>query len=218
MQILKYADYCAELVDTSVSRLVQKCRMVDKMHLLFMAACAWAYVGLQMTKIFEFFFKLLLKMPDKWVGVLPTGTIKNDQGEHVIVRHASTGTKNITNKFKLFLKYYWEKDQEGGHFSYKQLHRLLNCSMLFCSYLLTDTEGNITPEKFFQSAKQFFISTKQGSTDSYVRQDTPDAEPVDVPFGDVNFNRKQTRVTSFDELYAELAEDIDIDPADEVKE
>lgn len=186
-------------VDGIILRSIEQFKLIDKVRVAMFVTWLWALFGLYTAKAFESFFKIILKMPDKWL-VMPG---YNTTPEGVRILQASDGKQDITNKFKLFLKYYWEQDENGGGFSFASLQRLMNCSMLYCSYLLTDKDGSVTPECFWQNVNRFLIELepnvepKQNSKCvKYIDPKLTDKQ--EVPFGMVQFNttRRRTRKTN----------------------
>jgi hypothetical protein len=71
---------------------------------------------------------------------------------------ASDGRNDITNKFKLFLKFYWRDNaEEIRGFNFRSLQQLLNCSVLYCSYLLINENNKLSPEEFWATFEKFYI-------------------------------------------------------------
>jgi len=105
----------------------------------------WAYIGLFITKIFEYVFKLILLIPNNQLSILskvvdPPLTTQN---KTINIIKACSESGNISNKLKLFFKYYYttaSKDSafDTNGFSMVDFKRLLNCSYLYCSYILLD--------------------------------------------------------------------------------
>ncbi len=179
-------------VDAVLMTIIEQCKLVDKVRIAMFVTWLWALFGLYTAKAFESFFRLLLKMPDNWlVSVQPVNGVK--------IVSAHDGQRDITNKFKLFLKFYWEQDEDNtdlsnGGFSFASLQRLLNCSMLYCSYLLTDKDGSVDPERFWQNMNRFLVSLKESNPDTCVKYTTADMQTSEeVPFGTVRFNGKQRK-------------------------
>jgi len=177
----QYAKHYVNTVDFYAYALLEQFKMIDKVRVAMFVTWLWALFGLYTAKAFESFFSMLLKMPDSCLSnsYAPDG---------IKILHASDGTRDITNKFRLFLKYCWEKDEQGDGFSFAKLQRLLNCSMLYCSYLLTDKNGTVNPDKFWQNVNRFLVELQDNTV---VQRDSPDAEPQEVPFGQVQFRKKK---------------------------
>jgi hypothetical protein len=167
---------------------------IDKVRVAMFVTWLWALVGLYVTKAFEEFFKVLMKMPDKWLF--------NNGPPKVKILGASDGKRDITNKLRLFLKYYWESDDGDITFSFNDLNRLLNCSILYCSYLLTDASGDIAPENFWKNVNRFLIEMKDGRCTQYNTQDLSNGHQL--PFNTVRFNNKRKPVKA--RISPELAE------------
>lgn len=164
----------------AIDSYIDHIRQIDKVRVVFFITWAWAMFNIYTTKIFEAVFKLVLKLPDNWLAV-PIARVP----QNVRILTASNGQSDITNKFKLFLKYYCDKDLKEGGFSFQSLHRLMNCSMLYCSYLLTDKNGNIAPEQFWQNVDKFLIQLEGDQCVKYT--DAKLSVKQEVPFGTVRF-------------------------------
>ena len=149
---------------------------------MFVTWC-WALLGLWITKLLEAIFKTLLKMPNSWLSsdLSPPG---------IRILSASDGKQDITNRFKLFLKFYWENDVEG--FSFASLQRLLNCSALYCSYLLTNKDGSISPETFWKNVNRFLVSMDGDTCVQYLNAEL--TKKREQPFGLVKFNQLNQNV------------------------
>jgi hypothetical protein len=101
----------------------------------------WAIVGLYMAKLFETIFQLIVKLPDEKFAIL-TNNFKflNTEGNKINVLLASDGKNIITNKLKLFIKYYLEK---GGvfeaiptnGFDFAKFEKIFKSSVLYCCHL-----------------------------------------------------------------------------------
>ena len=136
---------------------------IDKVKFGLFVTWMWAYAGLLITKSFEGMFRLILSMPDSWYSApsklikLPTTT----QKKKIHIISASDGTGSITNKLKLFLKYSWDNASvyDVNGFSMKTFKRLFSTSLLYGSYLLTETD-TITPEDFIDNVHKFFVMQK----------------------------------------------------------
>lgn len=186
----QYAKRYVDTVDAVAHEMFRQFQMTDKVRIVMCITWVWAILGLYTAKAFELLFKLVLQMPDKWLNT--TDTVNG-----VKILHASDGQSDITNKFKLFLKYYWENNEPGGGFSFASLQRLLNCSMLYCSYLLTDKNGMVSPDKFWQQANLFLVEMQNNSV---VIRNSVMADPQEVPFGYVRFGSKQNIKAANDEM------------------
>lgn len=133
----------------------------DKVKVAMTVTWLWAWAGLYVTKAFEAFFTGILKMPDKWLAI-PTSDVVNSSGQRVKILSARSGKSDITNKLKLFMKLYWEKGginsaTDTNGFDFSKLAKMLNVSMMYCCYLLTDVNGNIQPEQFWNSVHAFLV-------------------------------------------------------------
>lgn len=154
------------LIDNYAASLIT----FDKIKLAMSVTWMWAWAGLYVTKAFEAFFTSILKMPDRWLA-FPVGDVVNSSGQRVKILSAKSGKTDITNKLKLFMKLYWEKggvnDANGTNgFDFSKLAKMLNVSMMYCCYLLTDANGDIQPEQFWNSVHTFLID-QTASGDCY---------------------------------------------------
>ncbi len=126
--------------------LMESMMSIDKIKVALFVTLLWARAGLFVAKGFEIFFSLLLSMPDKWLA-FPISEVKNTEGRSVTVLSARTDTADITNKLRLFMKFYWENggpEQATEHngFDFNILAKMLNCSVMYCCYLLSDVGEN----------------------------------------------------------------------------
>lgn len=135
----------------------------------------YAWMGLQITKTFEMIFRLLLSMPDNCALLyglvkLNSKPIINTHGKKVNIINAYNEAGNITNKLKLFLQWYWTNaDNEmydSNGFNFNEFSKILNCSMLYCSYLLTDVDGDMSPEDFLKNVKKVVIMQSTNNENS----------------------------------------------------
>lgn len=151
----------------------------DKVKLVLLVTKYWALASLFILKIFETIFIAILRLPDHWLS-LPIVQ------KHVKVLSASDGNSDITNKFKLFVKYYWENSEYNKHggFNFNNFSRLFGSSVLYCSYLLSDTDISCSPEQFVNNIKTLFIKKDNDLVNKIVNNN----EKIELPFGNVNFD------------------------------
>ncbi len=150
-----------KIIDYYAAKVMNKCPVIDKIQIVLYVTWLWALIGLYISKMFEYFFIQLLKIPDKFLA-LPIGSVKNTQGHEINILYAHNGNVNITNKFKLFMKLYWEKGgldaaHDSNGFDFRKLSNVLGCSMLYCCYLLNDKTQELSPEQFLTNIKRFMI-------------------------------------------------------------
>ncbi len=203
--ILKYVQTGVRKLDKGMLFVAQKLDVVDKVRVALFVTWVWALFGLYAARAFESFFKLILKMPDHWFGLVSNSHPINSR-ESVRVVAAHDGKSDITNKFKLFLKYYWEEDGVNSGFSFDSLRRLLNCSMLYCSYLMTDANGSITPDKFWQNVDRFLVELREDKCVKYTDDTLTAANPL--PFNMVNFSNIQKNSADHNQYLIELINSI----------
>lgn len=159
-----YANKAVNGIDAVLAATIGKIQLIDKVKVALYVTWLWAFFGLYTTKAFETFFTALLSMPDNWLempAACLSPKIENTLGKKIKILSAYTESGDITNKLKLFLKFYWEKAPNNGNskhgFDFGHLKRLLNCSMLYCCYLLTDEANHIEPEQFWNNINKFFV-------------------------------------------------------------
>ncbi len=155
-------------------------KLVDKMQAALFITWVCAWFGLYMSKIFERLFKIILSMPDSWLGG-PAGIIcppKNKQGANINILNARTEHGSITNKLKLFLKFYWEKEDHA--FDFANLSKMLNCSMLYCCYLLSASPNEMTPDEFFNNVNRFLVSCTNDKCTRFVNSELNDGHQLSM--------------------------------------
>jgi len=204
--ILNFVQSSVRKLDTTLLFVAQQVNVVDKVRIVLFVTWVWALAGLYVTKAFESFFKLILKMPDNWLSMAAPTSQRINQNESVRIVAAHDGKSDITNKFKLFLKYYWEDSDLNNGFSFDSFHKLLNCSMLYCSYLMTDKNGAITPERFWRNVDKFLVELRD---DKCVKYDNIDlSNTTTLPFNMVNFDKVQKNKTAHNKNLIDLINSI----------
>jgi hypothetical protein len=162
-------------IDKYAALILTKLRLIDKVKIVLYVSWIWAWAGLYTTKLFESLFMAILYMPDSWLSI-PIGKVENTNGQKIHILSAHTDAGEITNKLKLFLKLYWEKggidrSHDNNGIDYSNISKMLNCTMLYCSYLLTDQNGNVPPEVFWNNVHKFLVdqevNTSNGKTSYY---------------------------------------------------
>jgi hypothetical protein len=182
-QINKPVNKCQKFKQSLINNIIYCCKYnkINLVKLVLTFTWYWAYIGLKLTKLFEFFFMIILYIPDQLYlseQILPA-TIKNSNNEKVKIIYARNDYGEITNKMKFFLRWYWENvnDEsihENNGFDITQLTKLFNCSMLYCSYLLIKNDEVLTPELFLTNIKNILI-LKQEEERELERE--PEREP-----------------------------------------
>lgn len=184
-------------VDNYTAQLISHIseRLFDKVAIALIVTKFWAFVGLKITRIFEAIFKLILLMPDKSLmipaSVLTAPYTTNGSVIKIITAYTTDKTRLIdcTNKFKLFLKFYWDKyNKESTHstsgFDFADLKRMLNCSVLYCGYMLVNNDGSVTPEQFWDNYHTFMI----GSNGNRITK-TSNGQTRNLLLGHVDFEK-----------------------------
>ena len=137
-------------------------------RLAFKATYYWAKLSIWSMRFFTAVLCSLLELPENFIALLdwlPDKHVKTSSGKKVNIINAWNENGCITNKFKLFLKVYWSEGGEDQLFNYNgvdmsKFAQLLNCSMLYCSYLLTDDKEELSPSEFLHRVKNVFVVKK----------------------------------------------------------
>lgn len=163
---------------------LQAVRAMEKIRVILFVTWVWAWVGLKITKMFELAFRLVLAMPNNWLKI-PQGDITNTAGKKISILNAySESGDDITNKLRLFLRWYWEKGgdasaHDSNGFDFKYLAKMVNCSMLYCSYILADADGKIDPNTFWRDIHRFIIEQDaEGKCYRYTKPDLSDKQTL----------------------------------------
>lgn len=201
-------NYTAQLISYASERLF------DKVAIALIVTKFWAFIGLKITRIFEAIFKLILSMPDKSL-MIPASVLAapyTTNGSVIKIITAYTTEKNklvdCTNKFKLFLKFYWDKyNKESTHttsgFDFADLKRMLNCSVLYCGFVLVNGDNSVTPEQFWNNYNTFMIKS-EGSRCTK----TSDGQIRNLLLGHVDFEKDtpQSATTTMESLLRSMVD------------
>jgi hypothetical protein len=135
----------------------------------------YSWFCLKTLQSLEMMFKVILMLPNSVLSITNKcrKQIKNDDGETINIVHARDGNNlcDVTNKLQLFLQYYWEIGgfdcmYEKNGFDFDKLVDLLGCSSLYCSYLITNKNCDLTPGEFIKNIKSFMIVEKDNDKPS----------------------------------------------------
>ncbi len=122
--------------------------MIDKIRIVLAVTYFWAYVGYIISRIFMFLFMILMKLPDICFKVPEYFLyIENSYNEKISILEAKTETKNITNKFKLFLKLQMENAFDKKGIDFRDFITIFGSSILYCYYAISDESHFIKVEK-----------------------------------------------------------------------
>lgn len=168
--------------------ILEQCAIMDKLYIILYVTRLWALSGIYVARMFEYLFRQMLKLPDGFFA-LQYGSVKNTQGKQIDILYAHDGTKNITNKFKLFLKLYFEKGgldsaNDTNGFDFRNFSNALGCSMLYCCYLLNDKGATIHPDEFLTNIKKFMIEQRENGQ---CFKSADHTQPKKVPMRHVDF-------------------------------
>jgi hypothetical protein len=149
-------------------------------------------MGLKITKIFELLFRIVLSIPNQWL-LIPDKDFNTAEGNSKIkILNAYNETGEITNKLKLFLRWYWEnggedKAHETNGFDFRRYTDMLNSSLLYCSYLITDSAGNVNPDTFWNDVKRFMAEKQDNKYNVRFMQDGKEDVKKNLYLGHIDF-------------------------------
>ena len=114
---------------------------VDKFKFIMLVTWIWAYIGMQISKMFNIMFRCIMLLPDK-VFSIPNKIItcpKTKQDTYVHIIQAKTDVcDDITQRFIMYLKFYWQKNIGFANgFLFSTFCKLFNCTSLYCLYVLS---------------------------------------------------------------------------------
>ena len=175
---------------------------MDTVKLVLFVLYAQAYICVKLSRVFECFLAMILKLPDSWLSIIPTFVkLVDSNGNPIKIIKAISEDTNITNKLKIFLMFYYEVvNEESMHsengFNFDKLQQLISCSMMYCSYIVMypSEEPNILIEKL----KSFYITSIIKDNKKHIIKTTDLVTeessnllkyniPAEVPFGHVVF-------------------------------
>jgi hypothetical protein len=175
---------------------------VDKLQIALLVTWIWAWIGMQITKIFEWIFKLILSMPNSWIQI-NRQKITTTDNKNVHIVNAYTENGEITNKLVLFLKYFWENSSsesgmDSNGFSVVKLINLLQQGLIFCSYLIDDRSSN-------SSLGVNHIVWEKAGNKFYKYENADIDQKEEIPFGHVDFMQHDDESQELDELFASIS-------------
>ena len=167
-------------------------KLFDQVKVALYITKLWAMFGLYISKLFMLFFKIILSIPDNWLNI-PANlvkTVKNTEGKLVHIASAIADNKIITNKLKIFLRFYWELASEDTSFNtngfdFYKLRQVLNCSVLYCYYLLSDDTNDI--KEFFKNIGNINSTKIEFKDNNYTRIRGHEASAKKLLFRHVDF-------------------------------
>jgi len=172
---------------------------MNKLKIILFITWIWAWTALQLTKIFELVFRLLMIFPSQLLALIPTVAPKHTNGNTINIIRAHNEYGDITNKFRLFLTWYWEhgsddKAFDTNGFEFRKFAKLLNCSLLYCSYLITDKTSHTSPDTFWNDVKRFLVYMNNNDG-RYYQSNMEKDNVVCLPMGYVNFTDPKDIIT-----------------------
>lgn len=182
------------------SVIIQRFHLIDKVRIALFVTWLWALIGFHVSQTFSKFFSFIMQMPDEWLAgpASYTTSPKTASGKTIKIISASNGTSDMTNKLKLFLNFYWEEagkesaNSQNG-FDFSHLAKALGCSVLYCSYILTNKDSEIDFKEFYSNIQRFLIWQKAGR---FVKSVNPDlSDLVSLPMRHASFDEPTTTET-----------------------
>lgn len=173
-----------------IKHAVEQVRLMDKIKVFMFITYCWALCGLYMTRLFETFFRMILKMPDSWFYCFALNC------EHIKILSAHDGKNDVLNKFKLFLKCFYHNSgisKIDGSFNFYIMKRLFDTSMIYCSYMIISDKYKIQQAEFLDDIKRFLVVEENGTCykyDNYEKINDRNEKinnRYEVPFGEVKF-------------------------------
>lgn len=135
---------------------------MNKLTIILYITWAWAWTSFYIARAFETSLRILLSMPNSWLAIPASlcSSVENTKKEKINVLSAHGPRGDMTNKFKLFLKYYWEHANEesafdSNGFSMNKARVILNCSLLYCSYVVSNS--TIPVDAFMKNVRRIMF-------------------------------------------------------------
>jgi len=167
--------------------------IMDKVRIVLFVTWLWAWVGLYMAKLFEQVFRIILSIPNEWLPKIDSD-IKTTDGKQIRILNAFDKNGLITNKLKLYLKYYWKQateDSANEHngFDFKKFASIIQSPILFCSYMLDEhiRDTNKHHEDTLSAVKRVFV--ERSGRRSRATQ-LPDTESSELFLNHMTFDEK----------------------------
>jgi hypothetical protein len=108
----------------------------------------WAYIGYIISKAFLLFFCLLMKLPEICYNIPECLlNIENTYNNKISVLEATANEKNVTNRFKLFIKLYMEEAIDKKGIDFRKFMKIFNSSVLYCCYVIANETHSVIVEK-----------------------------------------------------------------------
>lgn len=157
---------------------VDAIRSIDKIRVVLFVTWLWALAGLYVTKAFECMFRFVLMMPEAW---LPR--VKQTPA-NIKLLLAVAENQDITNKIKLFLRYYW--DDTAGGFNFHKLEQLIGYSKIYFSFLLQEDLSEIDTDELCKNIHHWIVEQRESSV---VQKTAGHDRERTLPFGTVSFKK-----------------------------
>ncbi len=122
----------------------------------------YSLLAIKITKCFEIFFTILLTISNNKNLDIICKNLYTKSGDKINILFAKTenGT-DVCNKLKLFCSWYWKNHcddlyTENG-FDISKLCSMLNCSVLYITYIISNNDNEIDPENFYNKIKHVLL-------------------------------------------------------------
>jgi len=198
--------------NNTCSRLIiyiNEIQFFDKVRLFMFITWLWAWLGIYMIKLFEFMFRLILYIPNSYLEFIPSSEIKTSSNNYVhIINTFDERGNDITNKVKLFLKYYWEKTGpdtlcDVNSFNFNKLSNMLNISVMVCSYILSNS-NDMDNKTFFNELKNIILEKENNNTFISYESDMSDRKKVFLDYVNFEEYKKNNPDKNNDSLIEEI--------------
>ena len=136
----------------------------------------WVYVARKITKLIDFVLMLIMMLPESLIIPVEPKVV-NKNGELIKIIQASCNGEVLTNKFKLYLRRYF--DIEDMSFSAKKIQDFIDISQLMILYITVEDSLTMDAKS---KVNQLILEIKE-----HVYRVNGD-EQHEVPFGEVQLD------------------------------
>jgi hypothetical protein len=135
--------------------------------ILFRLAGYVSYASVKSAPYINYAWSLLFKLPDS-VFVCPNSPkiLSKKTHSEVKILYANNGKNDITNKFNIFLRLYWDTDLDA--FDYIQYINLFNSDMLTIKYRSLDSDEMHYLAVYRNGVNVYYSTVENGDILSYM--------------------------------------------------
>ncbi len=121
--------------------------LFDRVRFIMYFTWVWAWVNLKIINVLYLFYSVLLHAPNKLLNLYDGCFITTTQGKKIQIMAAfNEHAEEITGKFKLFLKAFWEhagETHQTNGFDFRKFKKLTGENFLYCIYSLIDSGAEL---------------------------------------------------------------------------